>query len=116
MELRYITIPADIDLNIGAMKWSFVHCMRHIIDTDTRFNSTGPGIRAGHRIMTLLEGKKPGDHITLDEADWKRAHEAVEAPGSGYLPTLAATNVDGSTVPFTVPSRAFLPYMDAVSD
>ena len=114
MQLRYITIPENANIQIGDTPWSFANCVRHVVDSDPRFNENGVGIRAGVRILAQLQDKNTGDVITLDEGDWKMLHEAMEQPKNGLIPPLSLSKSDGTSEPLTVPGRMFLQYLDCL--
>jgi hypothetical protein len=116
-DLRHITIPKSINVRVGNALWSFVRSAEHIINTDPRFNATGAGIRAGARLMAKIEIANEGETAVTDQADWKLLHEGFEAPAAGYIPPLmAADEKTGQVTPLNIPGRAFISYIDAVSD
>lgn len=115
-DLRYVKIPASVDVTVGENKWSFFATLCHVVDSHPSFNTTGTGVRAAARIVKLFDGKAVGDVVALDEADWKLLNGAFESPAAGYVPPLQRTLPDKTMQQFVVPSRAFLPYIEAVSD
>jgi hypothetical protein len=115
-ELRYLTIPKSVDVFVEAVAWAFGKSAEHVVDCHPIFNQSGQGIRAGIRIIDKLKGRKEGEVVTLDEADWKLLHEAFETSAAGFIPPLTAPGPDGVYRPMVLGARAFLPYIDAVSD
>lgn len=97
------TTPEDT----GIVAWSFARCAEWLVNTCTRFNQTGPGIRAGARIIDAIGGKAAGEVADFKrEEDLKELSEAFENPDRGYAPPLEQTP----------PGRMFVTYMDAVAD
>lgn len=114
--LRYIQIPENLNIVVDEVVWSFVRCLVYVVDTHPSFNQTGSGVRVGARILELFDGKNEKDVVTLDQADWKMLETAFDTPAAGYIPTINLNHKDGRKEPYAVPGRAFLRYLDAVSD
>ena len=78
---------------------------RYLINTQEGFNKTGPGIRAGDRILKKLDGARNSEDeeksITIDEPDWTLLKKTSEEPPQGY--------------PFG-PTRLLLSFLDAIND
>jgi len=115
-ELRKITIPDLIKVNAlvedekGNQKrevqdYTFYDYVGYLINTQEGFNKTGPGIRAGVRIMKKLSEAKESEDmvksIVIDEPDWTLLQETSEEPPQGY--------------PFG-PTRLLLSFLDAIND
>lgn len=119
-ELRYLTIPKNVDVYINRKPYEFVQCVIYVIDRHPVFSQTASGIRAAARIIGLLDGKKVGDVVVLDQADWSLLNQAFESPfvapnetsDLALIPPLVG---DGGAKVFIAP-RSFVPYLDAVSD
>jgi len=116
MSSRYITVPENANLVIGEMPWSFVQCVRHVVDTNPQFNETGVGIRAGVRILAQLQDALVGDTVVFDDGDWKLLSNTMEQPKQGLVPALSITKSDGAPEPITIPGRLFLHYLDALEN
>lgn len=95
-------------------RWMFANSVQWVVDRAPGFNATGPGIRAGARIIDAVAGiEEGGKSKPLSKSDAKALLDALNNPGeSGYMPQL--TTVDGK--PVNVPARVFLPYLDAVEN
>jgi hypothetical protein len=115
-ELRYLTIPKSVDVVVNSEPWSFVKSACYVVDGHRSFNETGTGVRAGARIIDKLQGRKEGDVVTFDEADWKLLNEAFETPAASYVPVLEVDGPKGQKIPWVVSPRTFIPYLDAVTD
>ncbi len=116
--MRIVHVPSPIQLNVAGKQWTFAACVEHVVDTAPRFNSTGPGIRMGARIIeAFTEGSAGiGGDVSLRDEDWKSLSEEMESPTGGYHPALCALKPDGTAgAPITVPGRLLLPYIDAVA-
>ena len=119
-ELRYLTIPKNIDVYVARQPYGFVMCAVYVIDRHPIFSQTGAGIRAAARIVGLIDGKKPGDVVVLDEQDWSLVHQAFEAPyvapnetpDVAFIPPLG----DEKGIKVLISPRRFTPYLNAVSD
>lgn len=125
-ELRHITIPPAIDLKVRptekspAAAWTFIHCVTWVVETDKRFNGDGEGARAGQRVIDAMKAPqrvRSRDSVlhvfTLDEKDWKRLQEAMEAPDQGWIFPLTQP---GESVARSAPARLFVSYMEALQD
>lgn len=116
-QLRYVTIPEHAQVVLNSEPWSFIQCFTWVMNAHPSFNGNGAGIRASVRLVQAFDGKKPGDVVTLDDADWKLLHEAFESPALGLIPPgLEQTMPDGSKRAFVVEGRRFMGYLDAVGD
>lgn len=117
-EKRDITIPEPISIMVAGEAWTFGRTVRHVIDTDPVFNATGPGIRAGARILAALDksGDKAGEKMSVDEDDRKLLNKSLEEPPAGWIPQLAVKDKDGNEQPLPkIPGRFFLTYIDATT-
>lgn len=57
--------------------------VRFLIDNDTRFVSSGPGIRAAMRIETALEEAKDLEHLFIEQDnDFALLKDAAEGPAN----------------------------------
>lgn len=73
--------------------------VRWLLDSDKRFVSDAPGIRAAVRIETQLA--KADRFLALEDGDWVKLKEAAESPSVGY--------------PLS-PARRLAPFLDAISN
>lgn len=119
-DIRYITIPASINFSIQLKKdaefipWSFEKCVGWIVEREKRFNTDGEGARAGQRVLDAMNAPQRIHNkgailrvFHLDEADWKRLHDAMEQPDCGWIFPLEMGPLS---------ARTFIPYMNAVND
>lgn len=95
--MKTITKPAPHALSDGK-ELSFDTFVRALINTDSRFNSDGKGIRSGMRIDLALRDAS-GESVQLDDEDAKLLSDVAEAPTAGY--------------PIS-PARFCLPFIDAI--
>lgn len=98
--MRKIAVPAGhIDVSgIESGTVTFGWFVLAMLNTDTRFNATGTGIRAAVRIERALTR---GSEIFLEEADWTLLRDVVEAPNCLY--------------PLN-PARVLVPYVEAIAE
>lgn len=114
--MRVITVPESVQFNILGKQWTFATCIEHVIDGAPRFNNSGPGIRAGARIIEAIGEGVPGSNVVLRDDDWKSLSEEMETPVAGYYPPLFVLKADGTQgASVNVPCRLLLPYIDAVA-
>ena len=95
--MKTITRPAPHALSDGK-ELSFDTFVRALINTDSRFNSDGKGIRCAMRIELAMKDSS-AETLQLDDEDAKLLADVAEAPTAGY--------------PIT-PARFCLPFIDAI--
>lgn len=71
-----------------------------IVNSEGRFNKTGPGIRAGMRILMACASATGDEPIDLTRDDHALLHAACEEPECGYP---------------VRPARAVLAFLDAIA-
>ncbi len=114
---RYILVPESLPVSVNKEPWSFHRFIRHLVDNHPVFNNAGPGIRAGARILDALGETKVGSVCEIDEEDWQKLFGVVEAPGDcGYSPVMHQILEDGSKIPFVIPGRAYMLYLNALGE
>jgi hypothetical protein len=111
-ELRYLTIPKSIAFVVNGEKWSWLLCLTYVGDMHP-LCAAGAGLRNYARVLMKFEGKKEGDVVALDEADWQLVRDIFESPPAGYIPQNLR---DESKELIHLPPRVFLSYLEAVSD
>jgi len=110
---RYFKIADPVDLLDNGPQRTHAETIEHVLDTCKAFNTTAKGARVAITILDAIRHPKHG-WVLLDEADWTMLRDALEAPEAGYAPAMTVT-VNGQTAPFVLPSRKFVPHVDAVS-
>lgn len=110
--MKNINIPADLTLSASSQeaeppKFSFRTYVTYLLDSNPVFNESGSGLRASVRIDTAA--KKAGDVMSLADEDWALLREASESP--------KVRDRDGQIVTrYPIhPSRALLPFLDAIA-
>lgn len=114
---RYIVVPEPVFVGIPLSAEDLV---RHLVDTDDRFNKTMAGGRAGGRVLSAFEGASPGTVIELHPDDWRLLNESAEAPTRGYpMMRRILREEDGRqrvTEAELIPARLIEPIVDAFSE
>ncbi len=116
-----LTVSAPV--TIGKTPYSTLDMVRHVVDTDRRFNLSAEAARAGVRVVRAFEA---GESVELADADLRLLAEVLERPQRGWGSFRATREVseqqpDGSQrtrslpVPVNVPAREFLPLIDPIA-
>lgn len=84
--------------------------IQHLVNSDEKFNSTGPGIRAGIRVEDAFSANT--SVIELDENSWQLLKNSADSPSGGY-PAIYVTGSDGSVEKLYF-GRKLLPFIDAI--
>lgn len=79
---RYVQVPKPIQC--GKLVLSFFELVKHLVESDDRFNRTMQGGRAGSRVLDAFEKAPVGQVVQLHPDDLRLLREAVEAPSAGY--------------------------------
>jgi hypothetical protein len=111
MSKKYIKKPESI-LVQGVDPFTFELFVSHLVNTDDKFNNSGPGIRAGMRVEEAV--KKGDDLVELDESDWALLKEVAENPSKGY-PALYFVGADEKPEKLYFGKR-LLPFIDAINE
>lgn len=89
---------------------TFAIFIRYFINSDRRFNSGGPGIRAGARVDAALDECEPGTTFELRDEDVKLLLETLNKP---------EVQGQGQTIELPYPVRPAHPcavYIQAIED
>jgi hypothetical protein len=113
--MRELRIPDTVQFNVDGKPWTFARCIEHLVDNCPKLNGSGPGIRAGARIIEACSSG-PQFPAVLRQEDWQILNEEMETPTAGYHPPLVKITADGQPgAPVVMPGRLLLPYIEAVA-
>lgn len=107
--MKYIKKPQSILIQ-GLEPFTFDNFVQHLINTDDKFNKSGPVIRLALRIEDALANGKT--YVELENSQWEVLKEVAEAPSAPY-PALYVTGSDG-TIEKLHFGRRLLPFIDAI--
>lgn len=111
--MKYVTKPAPFA--VGNLEFRFDDLVKYLIENDQRFNSSGPGIRAGLRIEDELARCKDLPYVgPLAPEHCAILAAAAEEPSAGY-PVFQGKTAQGEAIRVAV-SRQLLPYLEAIKD
>ncbi len=94
METRYVTVPADIELNIEnpmtqkvvKANRDFYSLIKERTSDPGHFGKTVDALMTGLAIRQHFTGAKPGDVIGLELGEWNTLCAALREPSNGYNP------------------------------
>lgn len=107
--MKYIKKPQSIFIQ-GLEPFTFDNFVQHLINTDDKFNKSGPVIRLALRIEDALVKDKL--YVELESAQWEVLKETAESPSAPY-PALYVTGSDGAIEKLHF-GRRLLPFIDAI--
>ncbi len=81
--MRYIRTSDALTVNDQPMTVREV--IAYHVNTDQKFNSDGPGLRASVRVDQAITASQGCDCVALKDEDWQLLCAVIEQPSSGYL-------------------------------
>lgn len=105
-----IIVPfPKVDGSVDPKPFTFTKFFNQIMQADERTAKSYKAIIATQKVLAIVDASKPGDQISIEDADFDFIKSIFEAPTCGYVPHVAkyllpwiGTIVEATTVSPTI--------------